>query len=583
MRTLAVLEIPKASVSPGIPFYPGETNEYLDQYVPIGDYEKHFTSLFESFHRHLESLRKQEAFRYRGVDLLWCFKKDIFDYADYCLQRYEAVKRLLTMNTGASVVIQKISGNGGPRPYLFPILQSGKLKEDPRVRFEGAVDSPHGSGVRNNSASLKSLFWPAKLARVVSKKPEAVIYSDFQRSKSVLRCLERHKSLFYTTSRAPRLCAVLWKGGYSFVQHAFPERERKTYENRAEQILHRIEDAAPFRGLLFGDVDAEDLLMPRLRTIMKDALPCLMRGIDDAHEFFETHGSLRTALLDEDITYLKNAFCQVASQHSVTSYVECHGALGFKNGFLPMTADYLCVWGNAQKKKLVRWGAQPEKVLVTGCSRYEHYRRLDAASVRRRVARKYRLDVRKPVVLVGLHPIEKMSLYFENTVQERIDGVLEALRNITSAQFIIKLHPGDRYKPRYMEWLTRPDIKTRVVVVEKEDPMLLARAADCLLVYLSTYALDGLAMGKNVLLVKDRLRSPIEEVESFGAFYEISELSDLEPALRAVLEKPGLFADQRREVERECLNFGSGELPEQRIAKLLADPVSRRSSAERNA
>lgn len=89
----------------------------------------------------------------------------------------------------------------------------------------------------------------------------------------------------------------------------------------------------------------------------------LKERIDDFHVIFKKFNKFNNIIVDEDISPDKNALCQVARQFGARSTVVCHGHLGVITGFLPLTADYMCVEFEEHKQKLIRWGLEPERII----------------------------------------------------------------------------------------------------------------------------------------------------------------------------------------------------------------------------
>ena len=89
---------------------------------------------------------------------------------------------------------------------------------------------------------------------------------------------------------------------------------------------------------------------------------------------FKTAGMWKSVLIDEDISVDKNLFVQWCRTVGIPTYVLCHGVLGQKWGFVPLTADKIFVWGRASKAKLESWGVEPDRIIVSGNPLYTKYR-----------------------------------------------------------------------------------------------------------------------------------------------------------------------------------------------------------------
>lgn len=71
-------------------------------------------------------------------------------------------------------------------------------------------------------------------------------------------------------------------------------------------------------------------------------------------------------ILDEDVTPLARAAVHWARSSGVPSLVVQHGAPCVRFGFARPLADRTCVWGEASRRQLMRWGVPAESIRVTG-------------------------------------------------------------------------------------------------------------------------------------------------------------------------------------------------------------------------
>lgn len=550
-----------------ISFLPGQTNDYLDRLVAVEEYNDLFSTVYDDLYGYLYD-SKESTIIYRGVDIALCFKKDLFDFAFYALQRYEAIKRIL-FNIPDSILCVRKRPDHFSKPSIYQILKSGPLGKDSRILFkESAVMIESSQENSTWKGNLKRFFWPSKIKRIRSKSIRTVIFSDYEKCKSILNHLPPTQSLFMADTKCPRIYFKMILQGFSFYQVCRSDKNSDLKRYKDSEFLKRCLSNTYFSSLRVGELDANLLLTSKIHHLVRTALPSLMEFIDEVHALFKKQTNLKTALVDEDIRLAKNAFCQVAKQYGVTTFVECHAALAMRHGFLPLTADYICVWGIKQKNKLEQWGCPKNRILVTGRSRYHPYSIMNPAETRSRIVGKYRFDPQKPFVLVACRPIAFLGLYLENTTQRTIDQILEAIARLGNAQFLIKLHPADKNESYYNQWVLRKGL-TNVRIVRDEDPMLLAKAADFIIVNSSTYAIDGFAMDKVVVLYTDRLPSGVEEFSAYDVFWEVNSPEQLVGVVDRLIAKTDPRKGRWLEAREKCLNEVPGRTPEKTLSEYL--------------
>lgn len=471
----------------------------------------------------LKNLQHRSPFQYRGVDLIWCLKRELFFYAYRASLKYEILKR--DNQKDSAILIH-------PPSFLK----------------------------KKRGTSLRSGPW---------KKAKVVIFSDYEKTKSIINLFQK-KVVYYSNSFSPRLYLVSLIKSFPFYQTASAGRR---FETCAEMSHHYIEllQHKPLFGenAMTGDLQMEPLLRPKIEQLFKDLLPRLLFEIDEAHRFFQRASELRTALLDEDMTPFKNAFCQVARHYDVRSFVECHGALGHKIGFLPLTADHIFVWGETQKEKMIRWGCPEKQILISGCSRYGPYQKMKLKEAKKKVVKKLGLDPAKKIILFAFTPMKGINPFSIEKTKGIIDEALNVVEHFPKFQFIIKVHPGDDYFPYYENWRRHHPYSNRIFVVERYDPLLLAKAADLLVVYNSTYAVDGFALRKPVICLYDTATTMIDEFRKFTVFHYVDNSESLLKTIQTLIDEP--YVQPSPEAFRSLLN--EGEDPEKIIASFLLSMV----------
>ena len=123
-----------------------------------------------------------------------------------------------------------------------------------------------------------------------------------------------------------------------------------------------------------------------------------------------------------------------------------------------MLADNVCVWGDIQKKQYLDAGEEAKKIHVTGTPIIEHL--FFDQKERVAIKQKYKLDVGRKQIALGINPIELPEL------KKLINDFLASVEHVTEIEPIIKLHPAQSID--YIQSIC--SIPKNVRLIDKEVP-----------------------------------------------------------------------------------------------------------------
>lgn len=542
-----------------VPFWRGAGHPLFCQAATPEVYEDSYERIFNALIPWIE--KESPEWFYRDVNLLWCFKYLFFIHGHYSFLLYQAFKKSISGKNTADirVLLNRYPETLGD-PRLSEILKFTDWKE--RLEFVGGDADPVLQNPKPSPVALKDILWPKKLLRGDIKKCKVALYADIFRFENLISEIGFSKTCVYSTVKSPKVYLRALQTGCAYYQ----DTETPAKAPDLDLWFKKIDSLTFGRELKYEGLDLGGFYQSRLRRLLKTHLKGMLAQIDKTHEFFREAGSLSSALLDEDISIFKNIFCQVASKYGVKTSVKAHGALGGKIGFLPLTADNILVWGEKGKKKLIRWGVDPKKVRVTGCSWHEKYRKSDRLKARKQILKKYGFSERKPLVLVALHARRVLAFVHEDAIQHTIDWTLKAVSDMGDYQFIIKLHHGEARVDYYTEWLRRSGLSSRVAISRLDNPYVLAMAADVVVSHHSTYAIDALALSKPAIcLYDDFIQSCIGEFEADSVFYRAKNGRELEEHLKSALDPGDKNAEKKNQVLAEGLNIYENAPPPTKV------------------
>lgn len=558
------------------------THDYLTKEHNELIYEQEFSSIL----KYLKNPEIRNQFSYRGVDLLWCFKKVLFEFVYFLRHRYETLKKVIAAHPHSDFWISRRS-EFFDYPSLAQVIPVSSLKNDSRIKF---FEEPNLPSNQRNGAGAKQRydsFWPDRLAIGNYKEREIAVFSDFEKSKSVVRNLKKGSCVLFLNTKSPRMFFRALTSRSAVYQIAFDSAARHSYETRSEAFIRILQAGSFFSDFQVGDIQVGPILRNEIGRLFRAALPKLLFEIDQIHDFFSRAKDLRSVLVDEDVSPVKNAFCQLARHYSLESFLECHGALGHKIGLLPLTADFILMWGQAQKEKLVRWGCPENRVLVSGCSRYRQYQLLSDELIKKKVTHQLALDPLKKTLLLAFISctINRGHFVFEAEVKQNIAKTLRAIADLViqdpALQIILKVHPGDENFSCLKNWGETEEFGGRVKVIERFDPLLLAKAADFMVVYASTYAVEGFALNKPVICLYDSSWLLLEEFRPHSAFLYANDENQLREISRKILANGYTYPASWTKAKRECLNE-KGIPAEEIIASLLVSDTRNKNCLKEN-
>ena len=552
--------------------------EYLFDHFDFSKFKGASEYIFYELARRFKDPSIAGEFSYKGVELLSCFKLLLYNYASYSAILVSALINFVKANPQGTIYIAG-EDTDWETPFIHQILQACAPEVQNRVSVMNIVPENmvkmKSAGIGSSlKAFLKDHAWP-KEASLCYGRPEIVLFSDYQRIKSLIPLLHS-STVFFTDFKSPKIFIRSLIDRVSFCQISDMHGDRKLYGDIVNNMNKRIHGSDIFKDMTVEGIGLGTILKQKMGQLLLTQAPDLLCKIDKIHEFFARHPSIKTALLDEDVTPAKNAFCKVAKDHSVSTHVECHGALGGAQSFLPLTADLFFAWGIEQRDTLVRWGCPSEKIIISGCSRYNQYKKIPDFDVRKQIFRKIRFSEGMKTVLFVPHQRYASRSPVEKNIFEGNKKILDIILGYSGIQVIIKLHPGDNSLGYYKARCKESDVKCRVKVMKRFDPYLLIKSSDFMIVHDSTMAVDGFVLGRNVIFFpvvgarSDTINSTISDFEKYNVFYCPSDMKDFKKRFDLLLKDSGSRPERSRwdEARRNCINADE-PLPEETISRYL--------------
>ena len=174
-----------------------------------------------------------------------------------------------------------------------------------------------------------------------------------------------------------------------------------------------------------------------------------------------------------------------------------HGVINNRNGYIPLIANKIIVWGERQKSQLVEYGLEDDRILIGGAP-HLHRERVRVSSKQDTIQRLKLTD--KPVVILG-------SAFIDMSEAKRVMRIFcEGLNACQDIQAIVKLHHSES-KEIYQEEIAEFQniIFCDGTELNFDDAMSLA---DIICVYNSAFGTDALIYGHPVIVLDIMSPSP---------------------------------------------------------------------------
>lgn len=229
-------------------------------------------------------------------------------------------------------------------------------------------------------------------------------------------------------------------------------------------------------------------------------------------------------------------------------------------GPLPPVTRHACMHEYV-KETLIRRGAQPDRVVVTGQPQFDMVLR------RNPKAEAYLLQrigaVEKPIVVVGTQP---------GISSATLEEVIATIRNMPQCKWVVKTHPSESSQ-RYESFFSALALKEISVIGHEPEHFYatdLLRLSSCLITEFSTLGLEAALMDRPVITLN--MSGNIEPVPyaELGLAVRVTNRGSLGHVLRDILEN-GPIAQSLRETRRRWTTDGKATL---RVVDLIRSMLS---------
>jgi len=192
--------------------------------------------------------------------------------------------------------------------------------------------------------------------------------------------------------------------------------------------------------------------------------------------------------LDNSVGPFERAFIEVCKISKIPSVIMQHGAIGLKEGFIPMGADFILVWGNSSKEWFLKNGVSRDKIKVTGYPKYDSY-------IKKNSKEKIVLYLADAVNQEGAIPDIQLT---KKRQKEVLKSVLRVLKKFPEYKLIIKTRIGWEMNnlPRT---ISKQENFKNIKIIESTDNLKLLNSAEIVIISHTTMGLEAILLDKPVI------------------------------------------------------------------------------------
>ncbi|MBN38066.1 MAG: hypothetical protein CMI29_06315 [Opitutae bacterium] len=197
----------------------------------------------------------------------------------------------------------------------------------------------------------------------------------------------------------------------------------------------------------------------------------------------------RYIVVESDRYSLTSPLVVAANSLNIPTYTMMHGAVNYGFAYLPLLADKLLCWGRQQKQMLVKFGADEERIAITGAPQSSNLIKGSKAEIKEKLS----LKSNQRVIVLATNPMSP----------EQRAGLLNIFCSVIegneSWKGVVRLHPSEP-----IELYSSLIGKYKDILFDKNQILEFDETlavADLVCVYNSAFGLDALFKGVPVSVI----------------------------------------------------------------------------------
>jgi len=219
-----------------------------------------------------------------------------------------------------------------------------------------------------------------------------------------------------------------------------------------------------------------------------------------------------------------------------TLYIQ-HFTTSAHPGFEPIITSKAALPGSHDKNIYIQLGTQPDKLVITGQSKYDVIPKKIKKFNRKKLCNELDLDPRKGIFVLTTQPFP----HEEN--QKLLYAVLNAMKKYPDKQLVIKMHPREvniKEKQLFYKKIVNEMHAKNVVITKNVDIIELLIACEIMMTISSNTALEATILNKPVIMINLLNKPDFLSLVKKNAAVEVCKSENLPIIIKEVLSNKQL-------------------------------------------
>jgi len=332
-----------------------------------------------------------------------------------------------------------------------------------------------------------------------------------------------------------------------YISEYLDERIRlkiRDYSIDLKAIWQELKKDEKFKGqFVFKGISLWDILEERFEFLFLEYFPAVAVRIELTKKIISRE-RVKLVVVSNDVNTFQKTIVSAANASGVKTLVIQHGAMTHSLSFVPMTADRIAVWGEFNKRFMIKAGEAEEKVVITGCPRFDKYFNIDTLRLKVDFYRQLGFDNGSGIfVLVaeGRFGFRGFAnCHFSNReIANNFKAVISAMRHFPRHYLCVKTRQND--KVAELARKTAADMRlSNIRVLWDVDLVGLLASAELVMGFRSTILLEGIILGKPVISLDITGKKDTWQFVDRQMAVGVRRAEDLPSAIQEVVNSPRL-------------------------------------------
>ena len=342
-----------------------------------------------------------------------------------------------------------------------------------------------------------------------NKKKKVLLIGSANQFSSIISELKR---MDYITIRGGDnfgLSLLNNRGDYYITFKYFNTRKINKRLSIAKKILNKYYKEVKLRDkfrskFIYGGVDYWNVFKVKLRFLYKDEFLNTIKNIEIIN-LLSNRGYFDLIAVSTDINTFEKTLVIATKNVNKQSIVIQHGATTHPVSFLPLTADYIAVWGDTSKNWLEKEGKINEKrIIVTGCGKFDSYFSRYKKN-KEKVYNFFKISKNKKIILYapafhyryGQFPNFQLNI---PQITEIYKEMFKSIEKLMGFHLIIKLHHSDRLIDLPIKIAKEMNFR-KYSIIQSYDLHSLINASEMVITSWSTVGYEAMLLKKPVIVI----------------------------------------------------------------------------------